>query len=106
MKLRSKNDQCDVCGTTPTITVDTLQTYEHVCQSAKHDKASAVKETPAAPVAEVVVIPNVTVEEYMEQVMKNKHILLDVRDVVQYNICSLPNSNNYPFTTMKPRTMH
>uniref|UniRef100_A0A6A7G6H5 Adenylyltransferase and sulfurtransferase MOCS3 homolog n=2 Tax=Hirondellea gigas TaxID=1518452 RepID=A0A6A7G6H5_9CRUS len=97
MRLRSRSPTCDVCGDKPTIpnvltdpTADLID-YNEFCGSC-HVELDAKD------------CPSVSCEEYKSIVDQgDEHVLLDVRELVQYEICSLPNSINIPFAQMKER---
>ena len=83
VKLRGRNPKCDVCGDEPTI--KELIDYVLFCQSGPHDKT-----------------PNKNILERAEHISPidfrdlrakgTEHLLVDVRDSLQFDICSLPNS--------------
>ncbi|KAG0238942.1 Molybdenum cofactor synthesis protein 3 [Actinomortierella wolfii] len=87
IKLRKRKPDCIMCGDAPTITK--LIDYVRFCG------ASATDKTP-----DLFLIPfkeRMTVEEYKRIKDENKpHLLLDVREKVQFDICSLPSSINIP----------
>ncbi|KAF9431059.1 Molybdenum cofactor synthesis protein 3 [Podila epigama] len=87
IKLRKKKSDCIMCGDAPTITK--LIDYVRFCGSSATDK------TP-----DLFLIPfneRITCETY-KQILDNHtpHVLLDVREQVQFDICSLPDSINIP----------
>ncbi|EGF84382.1 hypothetical protein BATDEDRAFT_8411 [Batrachochytrium dendrobatidis JAM81] len=88
VKLRGKSSTCAVCGPNPTITkpID----YVQFCGASPHDKALNLD----------VACPKdrISVKDYQNVMMAGKpHILLDVREKVQFDICSLPQSHNVSF---------
>ncbi|KAF9086289.1 Molybdenum cofactor synthesis protein 3, partial [Mortierella sp. AM989] len=87
IKLRKRKDNCVVCGDNPTITK--LIDYVRFCGSSATDK------TP-----DMFLIPfqeRITCEGYKKIRQDNiPHLLLDVREEVQFDICSLPCSLNIP----------
>ncbi|KAF9160542.1 Molybdenum cofactor synthesis protein 3 [Actinomortierella ambigua] len=87
IKLRKRKPDCIMCGDAPTITK--LIDYVRFCG------ASATDKTP-----DLFLIPmkeRMTVEEYKHIKDENApHLLLDVREKVQFDICSLPSSLNIP----------
>ena len=85
VKLRPKQVSCAVCGENPTIT--TLIDYELFCGSKADDKSEALS----------ILEPGqrVTCQQYKEVVDSGRaHLLLDVREPVQYEICHLENSTS------------
>ncbi|KAF8935124.1 Molybdenum cofactor synthesis protein 3 [Haplosporangium gracile] len=91
IKLRKRKADCIMCGDAPTITK--LIDYVRFCGSSATDK------TP-----DLFLIPyneRITCQSYSE-VLKNSvpHLLLDVREKVQFDICSLPSSLNIPLKVL------
>lgn len=93
IKLRSKKKDCVICGDHPSITK--LQDYVQFCGSGATDKS-----------------PSVEVLEHKDRIepkiyynFRNEipHVLIDVRETVQYNICSLPSSINIPLKDLPDR---
>jgi adenylyltransferase/sulfurtransferase len=89
VKLRDRRPDCKVCGDRPEIT-RTLIDYEafsgrNACDKAVEKKILAPHE-------------RITCIEYHEQirVVGEPHLLLDVRDRLQFSICALPDSLNVP----------
>ncbi|KAI8346211.1 adenylyltransferase [Mortierella sp. GBAus27b] len=91
VKLRKKKAECIVCGDSPTITK--LIDYVRFCGSSATDK------TP-----DLFLIPyneRLTCESYNKlREGSVPHLLLDVREKVQFDICSLPNSINVPLNEL------
>ncbi|KPP65049.1 hypothetical protein Z043_116556, partial [Scleropages formosus] len=78
IRLRPRQMGCAVCGDNPTVTG--LQDYEKFCGSAATDK------------------------EYQDIVGRQAlHILLDVRPLVEVDICQLPFSLNIPLASLENR---
>jgi adenylyltransferase/sulfurtransferase len=83
VKLRPRNPKCEACGDEPTI--KELIDYVLFCSSGPHDKT-----------------PNKNIlvqEEHIHPIKFHEirtrgtaHLLVDVRDALQFEICSLPNS--------------
>ncbi|KAF9377441.1 Molybdenum cofactor synthesis protein 3 [Podila verticillata] len=91
IKLRKKKSECIMCGDSPTITK--LIDYVRFCGSSATDK------TP-----DLLLIPfdeRLTCEKY-KQILDNHvpHLVLDVRERVQFDICSLPESLNIPLKNL------
>eukprot|EP00743_Colponemidia_sp_Colp-15_P006782 GILK01007313.1.p1 GENE.GILK01007313.1~~GILK01007313.1.p1 ORF type:complete len:404 (-),score=56.62 GILK01007313.1:117-1328(-) len=87
VKLRGRNKNCAVCGDEPTVT--TLVDYHLFC-SSRQPSARTVD-----PKHEI------TVTEYAQILRDAKdHILLDVRESIQFDICSLPNSISIPLANL------
>ncbi|KAG0336402.1 Molybdenum cofactor synthesis protein 3, partial [Podila horticola] len=91
IKLRKKKSECIMCGDSPTITK--LIDYVRFCGSSATDK------TP-----DLLLIPfdeRLTCENY-KQIVDNQlpHLVLDVREKVQFDICSLPESLHIPLKNL------
>ncbi|XP_073247860.1 adenylyltransferase and sulfurtransferase MOCS3-like [Porites lutea] len=87
IKLRPRQSCCSVCGDNPTI--NKLQDYELFCG------ASATDKTPSLRILQKQ--QRISVQEYKQLVEeKCPHILVDVREPVELDICSLPGSLNIP----------
>lgn len=83
VKLRPRQSTCAVCGDNPTIT--RLIDYEVFCSSKADDKS--VKLTVLDPKQRV------TCQQYKQVVdAGHTHLLVDVREPVEYEICCLDNS--------------
>jgi len=94
MKLRGRDKNCAVCGDQPTITK--LINYEQFCNLAAHDQTENIDILKTE--------ENTAVEVYKEIMDTNKpHTLLDVRPAHEFEICSLPNSINIPFSDLSKR---
>ncbi|KAJ2460517.1 hypothetical protein GGF42_000797 [Coemansia sp. RSA 2424] len=96
IKLRSRKPTCAVCGDTPT--VKELVDYAAFCGSGPNDNAPDWKilDDPSQ---------RVSCTEYSRVAndSASKHLLLDVRDELQFDICSLPNSLNIPIDQFDQR---
>ena len=90
IKLRGKKKGCISCSDTATITEESLKStpsgYVEVC-------ASSSPEAPAN-------ISRVSANEYLEvrETAESPHILVDVREKVQFDICHLKGSINLPYS--------
>ncbi|KXN68064.1 molybdopterin biosynthesis moeb protein [Conidiobolus coronatus NRRL 28638] len=92
VKLRSKKLNCAVCGTKPTITE--LIDYVQFCSSGPMDKSLNLKVLGKE--------DRISCLEYNKiQQSKEDHILIDVREDVQFEICQLPNSINIPLNKLE-----
>ncbi|KAF9931339.1 Molybdenum cofactor synthesis protein 3 [Mortierella alpina] len=91
IKLRKRKSECIVCGDAPTITK--LIDYVRFCGSSATDK------TP-----DLLLIPlqeRLTCDTYKKiREEQMPHLLLDVREKVQFDICSLPSSLNIPLKVL------
>ncbi|CAG9859984.1 unnamed protein product [Phyllotreta striolata] len=88
VKLRKRNKDCEVCGDSPTIL--TLINYEQFCRSSAHDKVVDIN----------IVKPEQQVDvEYFEK-CKGTSLVIDVRPELEFKMCSLPSTINYPFTKL------
>lgn len=87
VKLRDRNKNCEVCGDNPSI-LEPID-YEVFCKSKATDKPSTRKLLQEDSC--------ISCMEYRDVLLrKQKHLLLDVRDSLQYEICSLSNAWNIP----------
>ena len=128
IKLRARNEKCAICGDSPTIT--SLQSYEEFCGMSAHDKPM-VDDTSGASVATVpsgiedkqttdsaelkpavqppafMNLPDVASISAREFARRRQLgeccLVLDVREPVQYRICSLPGAINVPLRQLKTR---
>jgi hypothetical protein len=85
IRLRPRQPQCAVCGENPSITA--LIDYELFCGSRADDKEKRVD----------ILDPELRVspQEYSKVVSGGKpHLMLDVREEVEYQICHLPHSRS------------
>uniref|UniRef100_A0A674AWI3 Adenylyltransferase and sulfurtransferase MOCS3 n=1 Tax=Salmo trutta TaxID=8032 RepID=A0A674AWI3_SALTR len=94
IRLRSKQASCAVCGENPTVTY--LVDYEKFCGSAATDKCRRLNLLSKD--------QRVTVQEYKSIVDNTAaHLLLDVRPLVEVDICHLPTSLNIPLSSLEDR---
>ncbi|KAG7465758.1 hypothetical protein MATL_G00156950 [Megalops atlanticus] len=94
IRLRPRQAGCSVCGENPTVT--SLQDYEKFCGSAATDKCRRLcllsKEQ------------RISIQEYKEIVDGGSpHLLLDVRPLVEVDICRLPFSLTIPLASLEDR---
>ncbi|EDV23657.1 uncharacterized protein TRIADDRAFT_50356 [Trichoplax adhaerens] len=84
-KLRNRRPTCPLCGDNPTI--HELQDYVQFCKASATDKARQIELlTPEE---------RISVDDYKKIYDEGQnHVLLDVREEVEYNICRLPQSIN------------
>ncbi|XP_068578007.1 adenylyltransferase and sulfurtransferase MOCS3 isoform X2 [Cebidichthys violaceus] len=94
IKLRPKQAGCAVCGEKPTVTQ--LVDYEAFCGSAATDKCRKLNLLSRD--------QRITVQDY-KSIMDNAepHLLLDVRPLVEVDICHLPFSLNIPLSSLEER---
>ncbi|KAI9501595.1 hypothetical protein BX070DRAFT_239987 [Coemansia spiralis] len=96
IKLRPRKPTCAVCGDSPSVTE--LADYVAFCGSGPNDNAPdwRVLDDPAQ---------RVSCREYSQVVgdLRKPHLLLDVREELQFDICSLPNSVNIPMDQFDQR---
>eukprot|EP00842_Homolaphlyctis_polyrhiza_P006402 jgi/Hompol1/6763/HPOL_003800-RA len=91
IKLRAKNKQCAVCGDTPTITAPI--DYVLFCGASANDKTRRRELLSDE--------QRITCQQYNQIVQDNQpHVLLDVRQKVQFDICSLPHSHHIPLAEL------
>ncbi|XP_067031765.1 adenylyltransferase and sulfurtransferase MOCS3-like isoform X1 [Acropora muricata] len=87
IKLRPKQQGCCVCGDNPTI--NKLQDYELFCGASATDKSPSLTLLSRQ--------QRISVQEYKDILDQCcDHVLLDVREPVELEICSLPKSLNIP----------
>ena len=113
IKLRSRNLNCIVCGDQASITLDTIQSIEYAgTLGIQHDQPAVIscKLGERNPIADQLImskkklINSVTVQQYKQLCDMNElHILIDVREPVQYDICHLPHSINIPLRQLNRR---
>ncbi|XP_012717578.2 adenylyltransferase and sulfurtransferase MOCS3 [Fundulus heteroclitus] len=94
IRLRPKQADCAVCGESPSVTQ--LVDYEAFCGSAATDKCRKLNLLSKD--------QRITVQEY-KSIVDNSglHILLDVRPLVEVDICHLPFSLNIPLSSLEQR---
>ncbi|KHN73745.1 Adenylyltransferase and sulfurtransferase MOCS3 [Toxocara canis] len=88
VRLRSRRQDCSVCGLTPSVTQ--LTDYALFCGSSPDDKTPRVR----------ILVPQerITASELAEM---NFPIIVDVRSKNQFQIAHLPNAKNIPFADLK-----
>ncbi|KAI9199640.1 adenylyltransferase [Polychytrium aggregatum] len=88
VKLRGRRSDCAVCGDRPEIRA--LIDYVQFCGASPTDKTHSEKV--------LSLDERISCLEYSQSVRQHvKHILLDVREPVQFDICALPESLNIPW---------
>ncbi|XP_074516983.1 adenylyltransferase and sulfurtransferase MOCS3 [Sebastes fasciatus] len=94
IKLRPKQAGCAVCGENPSVTQ--LVDYEAFCGTAATDKCRKLNLLSRD--------QRITVQDY-KSIMDNAepHLLLDVRPLVEVDICHLPFSINIPLSSLEER---
>ncbi|KAM6913150.1 adenylyltransferase and sulfurtransferase MOCS3 [Xenentodon cancila] len=94
IKLRPKQAGCAACGENPSVTQ--LIDYEAFCGSAATDKCRKLNLLSED--------QRITVQDY-KSIVDNAgpHILLDVRPLVEVDICHLPSSLNIPLSSLEER---
>ncbi|KAJ3274437.1 hypothetical protein HDV01_003041 [Terramyces sp. JEL0728] len=91
IKIRPRNPKCQACGDQPTITE--LIDYVQFCGAGAHDKTQSLNILDDK--------HRITVYDYKNiRESKQEHILLDVRERVQFDICSLENAVHIPFANL------
>ncbi|KAL0969259.1 hypothetical protein UPYG_G00224650 [Umbra pygmaea] len=92
IRLRPKQNSCAVCGENPTVTH--LVDYEVFCGSAATDKCRRLNLLSKD--------QRVTVQDYKSILDRSDfHLLLDVRPLVEVDICHLPSSLNIPLSSLE-----
>ncbi|XP_028251053.1 adenylyltransferase and sulfurtransferase MOCS3 [Parambassis ranga] len=94
IRLRPKQPGCAVCGENASVTQ--LLDYEAFCGSAATDKCRKLNLLSTN--------QRITVQEY-KSILDNAgpHLLLDVRPLVEVDICHLPLSLNIPLSSLEDR---
>ncbi|XP_039604036.1 adenylyltransferase and sulfurtransferase MOCS3 [Polypterus senegalus] len=92
IRLRPKQNGCVVCGEEPT--VQSLVNYEQFCGSTATDKCRRLSLLTSD--------KRIAVQEY-KRILDDKipHLLLDVRPLVEFNICCLSFSINIPLSNLE-----
>ncbi|XP_077405096.1 adenylyltransferase and sulfurtransferase MOCS3 [Vanacampus margaritifer] len=94
IRLRPKLSGCVVCGKEPSVTQ--LVDYEAFCGSAATDKCRRLNILSRD--------QRITVQDYKSIVDNAEpHLLLDVRPLVEVDICHLPSSLNIPLSSLEQR---
>ncbi|XP_028294744.1 adenylyltransferase and sulfurtransferase MOCS3 [Gouania willdenowi] len=94
IRLRPRQPDCAVCGEKPSVT--RLVDYEAFCGSAATDKCRKLNLLSKD--------QRITVQEYKCLLdTASPHLLLDVRPLVEVDICSLPFSLNIPLSGLAER---
>ncbi|KAK5916528.1 hypothetical protein CgunFtcFv8_011504 [Champsocephalus gunnari] len=94
IKLRPKQAGCAVCGENPSVT--RLVDYEAFCGSAATDKCRKLNLLSRD--------QRITVQDYKSIIdTAEPHLLLDVRPLVEVDICHLPTSLNIPLSSLEYR---
>lgn len=92
MKIRRRNPVCKACSTSAAISLETLRhgavDYVTFCGATAHGIVLEPKERVAA-------------KQYAHVREHEKHILMDVRDKSQFELCSLSGSINIPFSVVQ-----
>jgi len=90
--LRSKSESCVSCGSTPSITRDSLPTFDYFAFTGQPSDSDA-------PRSLNIVDPKhrITVKELLDRMDNDpRHLVVDVRPRHQFDICSIPGSINAP----------
>nr|KAJ3398156.1 Molybdenum cofactor synthesis protein 3 [Polyrhizophydium stewartii] len=91
VRLRAKNADCAVCGINPSITAPI--DYVQFCGASAHDK------TPDLSLLEP--HERISVEQLRQaRDARTPHVLLDVRDKIQVDICALDGSLHIPLNKL------
>lgn len=92
VKLRPRMPECVVCGDNPSI--NELIDYEQFCGASPDDKTWGLHILSAE--------QRITCTEYQRVLAEGKpHVLLDVREPVQFKICHLQHAVNVPFDELE-----
>ncbi|XP_075168918.1 ubiquitin-like activating enzyme 4 [Haematobia irritans] len=90
IRLRAKRADCDVCSPNPMI--NHLIDYEQFCGMHASDKNTALNVLTSDQRLEV--------EDYRDILAQTNHILMDVRQPAEFEICHIPKSENVPLKTI------
>ena len=95
IKLRGRQPSCLACGASPSITLENIPDYEQFCQMAATDKCKTLQLLSKD--------QRLTVLDYKSKYIDNNipHVLLDVRQPVELEICHLPNAINIPIKILE-----
>lgn len=94
IRLRPRQAGCAVCGEKPSVTH--LGDYEAFCGSAATDKCRRLNLVSKE--------QRITVQEYKSILdSSSSHLLLDVRPLVEVDMCHLPYSLNIPLSSLEDR---
>ena len=113
IKLRERVPNCSSCGNNPSIDRNFFSTfsYEFFCASAASDKpSSSIDPANVVSVSAIeygnrigrIISHTMDPNEYA-RLLKDDHILLDVRDQHQFSISSLPHALNIPVEQLQTR---
>ena len=102
IRLRGRKEDCAVCSTQATVTVASLQSgsldYIQCCGTLAPVQTLSPKER-ISPGALAELVDHSTLDH--EPLARDPgHIVVDVRDSVQFDLCSLPDSINIPFSSI------
>jgi adenylyltransferase and sulfurtransferase len=99
IRLRSRRPDCFACSARAELTVESLT-------SGSLDYVAFCGE--AAPVRILGPDERIQAAEYarLREVGKKEHVLVDVREKVQFDICSIPGSINVPFSSFQSRPLN
>ena len=86
VKLRSRQANCQICGDSPTIAY--LADYPLFCSSGYNDGPKTISIIP--------VEKRISVYD-LKELIGNQITLIDVREQVEFDICSIPGSKCIPF---------
>ena len=95
IKLRDGQPNCVACGTNPSINKHCIPDYERFCNMAAGDKCLTLQILPLERRLSVLEYNKLYVES------ESPHVLVDVRQPVELEICQLPNSVNLPIKTLE-----
>jgi len=98
VKLRGRSDTCSVCGANPSITSENYSNLDYplFCSSQTSDLFQLQNWLDRQ--------YQISCQEYQRMRQSgSSHILLDVREPIQFKICSLPNSLNIPLRLLSDR---
>ena len=94
VRIRTRRNDCAVCSSKATVTSDTLNrdsySYQKFCGLASPSNLLDPTE-------------RISAREY-SKIRHGPHVVIDVRDPVQFDICHLPSSINIPLEEL-PRTL-
>ncbi|XP_044257909.1 adenylyltransferase and sulfurtransferase MOCS3 [Tribolium madens] len=91
VKLRQRVATCEVCGDNPKIRAPV--DYEQFCGSRAHDKVININILESE--------ENVTVEQLKGVLDENNNVVIDVRSELEFDMCRLPNTVNFPYSRIR-----
>jgi len=100
IRIRSRRETCAVCSADATVSLASLRSgltdYALFCGSATAQESLSLEER----ISPLEYRNGIEIPSILASDTNKPHILIDVRDKVQFDICHLDNSLNIPITTL------